>query len=455
MNRENSPMNYKTLALAVLSIALGGCVPILPIHTPDAPMQSRTTPDASLDYWVEKVLSPYLVKKLSQHPRFRNRTIVLATLNGDNMAPQTDGLVAYIQNQVKDALLAAPNVKLAWQPSNKGHFSPQHLAELDCADGNTKPIVIGIESRPSHVQQQTHIRVRALDPEENIWIPGLALKWEGRLSPNYVALMKQQQPEPYLQGLRQHPFQSHQPDLVANYLAKNMSCLLRGRLFDGDLTINTHMNQDANPFVAEVAAHIDNYLTRFQEVTVTQKASQANLTLHYKFLEVKRNQGLYVLSATLLKDHTLALPGMETSVYVTLPKARPKPTNIEQIARTHRNQTTRPQSRHTTRPSTRQRAYPAQRNQYPPAHEFRGYDLEAVERKAFDYAMDYGPNKPRVAWYALAHHNQKPMKGYFKVIKNVYRYGNECRQYYEAIYSTDNREQGIACRDHNGQWTIH
>jgi len=445
MNQERNSMKHQTLVSALLAvIVVSACVPLSPVS--NTPPGNPSASEASLDDWIDDKLSPYLVEKLSKHPRFRQRTIVLATLSGDNMSPQTNALVQYIQSQVKDALLAVPTIKLAWQPANKRDFNLQHLAELDCAQTNTKPIIIGIESRVSQVNQKTQIRVRALDPEEDIWIPGLSLKWEGVLPANYQALMHQQQPEPHLQGLRHRPFKAHQADMVANYLAKNMSCLLRGRTFGGDLTLNTAMPTTNHPFLTEVAAHIDNYLTRFQAVTVTQDAPKANFTLQYKLVEVKRNQGLFVVSVTLLKAQASALRGMETAAYVTLPKTRRKalvsvsrpvlPTPVKPVP----IQRKQPRYEAVVRPR--------------PARQFRGHELEVVERRAFDYAMDAGPNKPRVKWAALSNRNRVFMRGYFKVMRNVYRHGNECREYYEKIDTLARREQGIACRDHNGQWNI-
>jgi len=421
-------------------------MPLKPaVHSSTASVNARAP---SLDHWVNRTLSPYLVDKLSHHPRFKGRTIVVASLEGDEIQQEINGLNQHIQVAVKDVLLGAQNVKLAWQPGQSANSRQRRLSELDCSDMNQQPIIVGIESGVSNVSGQTFIRVRALDTEENIWIPGLTLKWTGDLPPKYVALTKQKHVSPHLKGLRQHPFRANEADLVANYLAKNMSCLFRNRLFGGDLTLNTQLlNKTDNPMVNQVSSLIDRYLTKFDEVTIIKDSKKANFTLEYKISEVSGNKGLFILSVALLKEHNMVLKGMESSAYLSIPKRQPvvvakaEPKPMPAISRQKAI-------------NTQQTAFwePQQKPQKRRTHrEFRGRDIEQVEKQAFDYAMDYGPNQPRINWYAMASHHRSPVQGYFKVLDNVMRHGNECRKYFEQVDSIGSTV-GLACRDMDGEW---
>ena len=86
------------------------------------------------------------------------------------------------------------------------------------------------------------------------------------------------------------PFSGGHPDLAATYLANNLSCLLRQQDED-DLVIYVESLQSDQPRLRTLLSLIGNNLSRYREVRVTDRKTEAGYLLRGEAYEVQ--SGLY------------------------------------------------------------------------------------------------------------------------------------------------------------------
>ena len=225
--------------------------------------------ERSLDNWLEGTLIPYLVQQFGQHPRFKGQPILLVRIRGDNVQPRIDELTDHIREKIFDALVKEPGLDLYWRPASPPHKHHRSLAEISCGDYPKIHYYIGIDCRLTKVNQNLLVKVRALNLAEDKWVSGFGRSWEGKPTPGQLAALKSEHPDEYLRGLRPLPFSSRQPDLLAVYLAHNLSCLLQQGEAD-DLVVYMEGTSTNRPdFFQTTLKLVGNYLARFSEVTVT------------------------------------------------------------------------------------------------------------------------------------------------------------------------------------------
>lgn len=172
--------------------------------------------DGSLDAWIVREATPSFAETLSQHPRFRDETIRIAVMTGDEFVLHTDALSASLRNAVHSRLLRVPGLTLVLQDS------PQ-----DCraaADG----YYLGLElTRNGRSRAQAQLRL--YDIVERKWVSGFTSQWRGELSTAQQRLAARPDVSENARGLRVLPFESGQSDLLAAYLARDLACELSRR----------------------------------------------------------------------------------------------------------------------------------------------------------------------------------------------------------------------------------
>jgi hypothetical protein len=286
-------------------------------------MDSRAN-ELSLDSWLEESLIPYLVEQFSQHPRFKGQPILLVSMHGDNVQSHIDELTDHIREKIIDSLVRARGPDLYWRPAIRPYKHHQRLADISCSNYRKIHYYIGIDCRLTKVAQNLYVRVRALNLAEHKWVSGFGRSWEGIPAPNQLAALKRAHPDEYLRGLRPLPFPNRQPDLLAVYLARNLSCLLQQGEANDLVVYVEDLSVNAPNFFQTTLKLVGKYLARFREVEVTDDPSRANVTVISAIHSIHENMYQIWVSA---RDRSgkKYLPGAETEAYV-LVESHKKPT---------------------------------------------------------------------------------------------------------------------------------
>ena len=271
--------------------------------------------ELALDNWLEETLVPYLVEQFGKHPRFKEQPILLVRMHNDDVEPHIDELTDHIREKIIDALVRKPGLDLYWRPAIRPHKHHQSLADISCGDSRKINYYIGIDCRLSNFGQTLSVKVRALNLAENKWVSGFGRSWQGRPTAVQLAALQREHPDEYLRGLRPLPFSSRQPDLLAVYLARNLSCLLRDGDAD-DLVVHVQDPSANTPDIFKTTPKlVGKYLGRFREVAVTDDANQANVALITAVHSIDKNMYQIWVSARERRAKKY-LPGAETEAYV-------------------------------------------------------------------------------------------------------------------------------------------
>jgi hypothetical protein len=278
---------------------------------------------SSLDFWLEESLIPYLLQQLVQHPRFKGQPVLLVHMQGENILPRIDDLTKQIRHKIHDALLKKSGLNLAWRPAIQPWQHHQSLEDITCDDYNTVRYYIGIDTGLSQVQRKLYVKVRALNLSENKWVSGFGKSWTGTPSRDQLDALAREHPADYLRGLRPLPFSDRQPDMLAAYLARNLSCLLRQGETD-DLVVHVAPPAPNTPAMIKTALDlVGKYLTRFREVEVTDDPNQANVTVASAVHSIDQDLHQVWISAR-QRQGDIYLPGAEAEAYVMM-KSRKEP----------------------------------------------------------------------------------------------------------------------------------
>jgi len=273
------------------------------------------TGQSSLDFWLEKSLTPYLLQQFDQHPRFRGQPVLLVRMQGENVMPHIDDLTEQIRQKITDALLKRPGLDLAWRPSFKPWKHYQSLEDVSCGDYNEVRYYVGLDIGLSGESRELYVKVRALNLAEQKWVSGFGKNWQATPTRNQLEALTREHPDEYLRGLRPLPFSDRQPDMLAAYLARNLSCLLRQGQAD-DLVVHVDSPGPGTPDMFKTTLQLlGKYLARFSEVEVTDDPNQANVTVVSAIHSIDRNLHQIWISARQRQGEKY-LPGAETEAYV-------------------------------------------------------------------------------------------------------------------------------------------
>jgi hypothetical protein len=271
----------------------------------------------SLDVWLEETLIPYLVQQFGQHPRFKGRPVLLVDMQADNVQSRIDELTDQIREKIIDALLKEPGLDLSWRPAIQPWEHHQSLEDVSCGDYRKIHYYIGIDCGLTRVERNLFVKVRALNLAEQKWVSGFGRSWQGTPTPAQLAALNREHPDDYLRGLRPLPFSDRQPDLLAAYLARNLSCLLRQGKED-DLVVYVEKAAERTPGVFQTTLElVGKYLARFREVVVTDDPHQANITLVTEIHPIHQSFYQVWVSARHRRGEKY-LPGAETEAYVLI-----------------------------------------------------------------------------------------------------------------------------------------
>lgn len=292
-------------------LLLTGCA-----HNPQQALDRAGEPfHSGLAEWIDTELAPYLVERLGGHPRFRGEPFLLVKMNGADVQPDIDELTSRVRNRLLDALVQAPGASPVWRPTVRPWRHHRSLEDVDCNDLGSLRYYVGIEVRREQ-GRRIGVSVRALDIGGGAWVNGFGLSWQGEASKEELVFLGRRHTDEYLRGLRVLPFSTDQADLVAAYLARNLSCLLRQRQID-EVIVFSESPPGGHPIFDTSLRLLGNYLARFREVRVSDERGAANVLVRGEVHGI--DASLYqVWVVTRFKEGGEHLAGTDTAAYVTV-----------------------------------------------------------------------------------------------------------------------------------------
>jgi hypothetical protein len=272
---------------------------------------------SSFDIWLNDTLIPYLVQQLGRHPRFKGQPILLVRMQGDKVQPRIDDLTDQIRQKIMDALLKQPGLDLSWRPEIHPWRHHRSLEEVSCGEFRKIHYYVGIDCGLTRVKRHLYVKIRALNLVEQKWVSGFGKSWQGTPTAAQRAALDHEHPDDYLRGLRPLPFSDRQPDLLAAYLARNLSCLIRQGAEDDPVVYVENVALDTPKVFQTTLELAAKYLARFREVEVTDDRTQANITVVSEIHAIHQNLRQVWLAARHRQGEKY-LPGAETEAYVLM-----------------------------------------------------------------------------------------------------------------------------------------
>jgi hypothetical protein len=277
---------------------------------------------ATLDLWLDDTLIPYLVHQFSRHPRFKGQPLLLVRMQGDAVQPRIDDLTDQIRQKIIDELLKQPGIDISWRPAIRPWKHHQRLEDVSCGDYRKIHYYVGIDCGLTKVERHLYVKVRALNLAERKWVSGFGRSWQGIPTAAQSAALDLEHPDEYLRGLRPLPFSGRQPDLLAAYLARNLSCLLRQGEEDDPVVYVENAPVGSPEVIRTTLELMGKYLARFREVEVTDDPDHANITVVSEIHPIHQDLRQIWVSARHRQGEKY-LPGAETEAYVTMVAQQP------------------------------------------------------------------------------------------------------------------------------------
>lgn len=267
-----------------------------------------------LDSWVDRELVPYVLETLTSHPRFRQQRVRFVVFDGDDTATSASELELGIRDRLVNAAIEAGGVHIAMPRSALA----KNRARLDCARRDAH-YTIGIAVVP-HARGQWELTLRARDLVEEQLVPGFGRQWRGYLDARERLAATRSRPDTTLLGERGAPFESHQADLLAAYLAQELACAV-ARQTGGLYVVPQDVKPNGDDVFGGTLALIGNNVTAHPAFDLAATADEANATLSGKAHPVDGSLYQYWLTLT-PTDESGQLTALGASAYVRLPHDR-------------------------------------------------------------------------------------------------------------------------------------
>jgi len=270
----------------------------------------------SLNTWVDQSLIPYLTEQISLHPKFKGEPFLIVSMKEDDIRPEINDLTRQIRNRIKDALITKPGVNLVWRPSVKPWGHQRRLGDVECDEGRKINFYLGIDTGFTPVDNMLYVKIRALDMVEKKWTDGFGRSWEGLPTKKQKEAMGRVKMDEYLRGLRPLPFTQKHPDLVAAYLAHNLSCIFR-QIETDEIKVYIEQPTGQIAFFQSTVKLVKKYIAKFREIKITDDRSKANVIASPEIETIYNN--LYQIWVTVKdKKGQEYLGGAEAETYVIL-----------------------------------------------------------------------------------------------------------------------------------------
>jgi hypothetical protein len=281
---------------------------------------SAAANERDIEKWLAREAVPFVKTALLEHPRFKGETVMFVVLDDNATATTSNELALSLRDRLLDAALDTPGVTIAWR---QGRSNAHHGTEaIDCTRDDVD-YYIGIELS-QQLDNSYSLSLRALDLQERSWISGFGTSWRGSLSMTQRRAYRHDKVDVTFLGARDVPFTSDQNDLLARYLAHELSCALL-RETNGDYIIPADLSADSS---AESADRVDNTIELVSNniaandaIELTADSRTANAEISGKAHQIDDQLFQYWLTVT-PKGTDSELSSLSVSAYVLKPDAR-------------------------------------------------------------------------------------------------------------------------------------
>jgi hypothetical protein len=297
---------YKSVSTRVL-------LQILAVALLTVPATSHAARQAGLDTWISSDLTPYVSEQLTTHPRFKGELVRFVVFKDATPTPTSDELAVSLRDQLADAVIDVPGVRVGWSYTSSGAKPDQ--TRIDCSK-DAVHYYIGLEVSEAG-NGQYKVDLRALDLEDRSWVAGFAKTWQGKLSRSEQHAFHRTATDQSFKGQRTVPFSDDQPDLLAAFLAHDLGCALL-RQVSGEYLVTLGDDEEQEPQMNGVVELVSNNLAAYRALQVTQNTEQANATLSGKAHHVDDDLYQYWITIT-PTDSSSELKPLSVSAYVHLP----------------------------------------------------------------------------------------------------------------------------------------
>ncbi len=261
--------------------------------------------------WVALNVAPSLVRELSSHPRFRGESIRVVVFADDRPAAASNAFALSLRDRLATAIFDTPGIRMAADrdPDDR----------LDCT-ANEIDYYIGLQI--SYLgSEEYRIDLRTLDIEDQTWVTGFDLTWQGSLTQSQQDALEQPQVDPWFRGDRAAPYDTQQSDLLAADLARELACAsLRQTV--GEYVVLLNPADEKLP--GNTAELVRSNLAGLASMQFTDDPVLANAILHGQSHVV--DTGLSQFWATIAPVGSATdLPTLTANAYVRFTPPKPDP----------------------------------------------------------------------------------------------------------------------------------
>jgi len=266
-----------------------------------------------LDTWISRDLTPYVAAQLSTHPRFRHEPVRFVVSQDGNPQSTSNGLALALRDQLQDALVDTPDIRIAWQPDRVDINRNPGNNGIDCTADDVH-YYIGLEVKESR-NGIFEVSVRALDLEERSWVSGFGLSWTGSLSAMQHRAWRHFESDPSFRGEREVPYEDSQADMLAAHLAHELGCTLL-RQVSGEYVAALPSEVDRAP--GDLLELVSNNLAQYRALQFSGDGTVANAVIEGKAHQIDDDLYQYWITVRprVASDD---LPALSASAYVYLP----------------------------------------------------------------------------------------------------------------------------------------
>ena len=277
--------------------------------------KKATLAEQQLERWVDEQLAPEVVKRLKNASSFANKPLLLVVTKNDKVQPRIDRFHAFVKQRLSERLAYHHfNIVTPSQNLIPGHHS--QFNSPNCEPHNGVRAYLELELKPQRGRKiKAKFKFKDAYDQQSVSLP-YEYASELKLWRYKAKDWQQMSVDEGLRGLRHLPFSFDQADLLAKYLADNLSCLMRFQL-GSSLKIAVQGDSMTHP-LDTVVKNLSAYLAENNEVTMYSNIEQANFVITVDELSIDQYKGLFQVRAIVedLRTGEL-LGGAATSSYMT------------------------------------------------------------------------------------------------------------------------------------------
>ena len=211
-------MKKGNLIIIVLIAIIAGCASVSGNRVPASKQD--------ISSWVNDSAAPYILEYVTKNSFLKGKPFVIVKSSGEDVDHRIDKLTERLREQITGYLLQHTGVLLVRRQPVRAMFQPYKIAELPCENVREFQMLITIDIKESG-EDKVSLDIRAIDMKTSNWIAGFSLHENFKITEEERISLNTSNSDEQLRGLRFLPFGKDQPDKLTNYLAQNLSCLIR------------------------------------------------------------------------------------------------------------------------------------------------------------------------------------------------------------------------------------